>query len=823
MKKITLLAGAILFSFSAYSQVKEKEIVSKNAKGKAEFINFSETKINSDEKSVSDFLVMQFDSKKSGTAKSSGKSEFRVKPKNNRIENNLESKKYQQFYNGIKVEFGVQNVVAENGKLKTVNGRYVDVSNVATTAKLSEKEALSFALKNIGADSYMWENQTNESQKKTYYPKAELIIVEKDLLVENPTAVLAYKFDIYASKPLSRDYVYVDATTGEVVLIDPIIKHIQGIGSTRYSGQRTIETQLSGSQYRLRDYSRGSGIETYNLNNGTEIQFATDFFDNDNNWTAAEFNNSNKDNAALDAHWGAEKTYDYFLTKHNRNSYDGIGGVIRSYVHFYYSYENAFWDKADKVMKYGDGGSFFSPLTSLDVVGHEIGHGVCSESAELVYQQDPGAIDESLSDIWGAMIEFNTDPSKQTYLIGEEIKLSGGALRSMSNPKSQGQPDTYEGLNWVNPNCGTPTLANDYCGVHTNSGVMNHWFYILAEGKSGTNDKGYSYNVTGIGKDYASKIVYRAETVYFNATTNYFQARELTIQAANDIFGSNSPQAIATCQAWSAVGLGNTSCGNVSSRIAGNDVICATSNYQYNLDNIQNFPVTWSVSSNLDIISSSNTSITVKASNVSINGTAAITANVNGIITTREIWVGAPSSYTTAERVEFCTFNYTAKDYPGTNQGTIFSWQFVSATGNASANTFYSYGNFAWFTACPPFSITMKLTSTNACGTTEQYVEQHLNNDDEEINITAPVVNKYFIYPNPAKDLVNIDLIDQNNQPANDAIISGELFDLNGQSRSKVQLNDNKGTLSVKDLNKGVYILRININNQFESHQIIVE
>lgn len=840
MRKITLLAGVILITVTGYSQVKEKEITSKNLRGEAEFINFSETKINSDDKSVSDFLVKQFDSKKSGTAKNASKNaktEFRVKPENNRLENNLESKKYQQFYNGIKVEFGVQNVVAENGTLKTSNGRYVDVSTVPTTAKLSEKEALAFALRNVGAKSYMWESKENEdfikkeqgNKEASFYPKGELVIIQKDLYDENSAAILAYKFDVYALAPMSREYVYVDANTGEVVLKDAIIKHIQGIGSTRYSGQRTIETQQSGSVYRLRDYARGNGIETYNMNNAGNYATATDFTDNDNNWSAAEFNNGNKDNAALDAHWGAEKTYDYFLVKHGRNSYNGNGATLRNYVNAnlaainpnYTSNANAFWD--GQRMTYGIGSSYYDPFTSVDIVGHEIAHAVCSSTAGLTYAKDSGAINEALSDIWGAMIEYYADPAKQTYLLGEETTYWGGALRSMSNPKSYGQPDTYLGSNWYDQFACPPAANNDYCGVHTNSGVMNFWFYILAEGKAGTNDNGAGYNVFGIGKENAARIVYRAETVYFTSSTNYFQAREWTIQAAKDLFGANSTEAITACQAWAAVGVGSANCGTIPSKVLGAENICATSNYQYTAANPDNVPLTWSVSPNLQIISASNTAVIVSAINAAVNGTASITMNVNGLISTKEIWIGAPNTYYPAERVEFCNFVYRAQDYPGTTQGATYSWQYVSGTGNASASNFYSSGGYVQFTACPPFYIRMKLTSTNACGTTEEFVDQWLNNDDEEINISAPTSNKYFIYPNPAKDLVHIDLIDQNNQPANNGSISGELFDLTGQSKSKVQINDNKATFSVSGLNKGVYVLRINVNNQVESHQIIVE
>lgn len=547
-KKNIAFLGMFLISCSVFSQVKEKEIISKNSKGKAELINFIETKVNSDDKSVDAFLKKQYGSKNDV--------DFILDSKKNVTENKLASKKYQQLYKGLQVEFGVQNVVSENGNLKVISGRYIDISEINVIPKLTEKEALSFALKSIGAKSYMWENKSNEDFLKkeqndsnaTFYPKGELLVIERDIFGENPIPVLAYKFDIYALNPISRDYIYIDANNGDLLLNDPIMKDIQGIGNTRYSGQRPFETQQSGTQYKLRDYSRGSGIETYNMNKGTDYNSATDFIDNDNNWTSSEYNNINKDNAALDAHWGAEKTYDYFLLKHNRNSYNGSRAIIKNYVHFSNAYDNAYWD--GQRMTYGDGGSLFSPLTSVDVVGHEIGHGVCSYTANLIYSNESGAINEGLSDIWGAMVEYFAEPTKQTYLIGEEIKLGGGAIRSMINPKSYSQPDTYKGTNWY---LGT----GDNGGVHTNSGIMNHWFYILSEGKSGTNDIGNSYVVTGIGKEKSAKIVYRAESVYFTATTNYLQASALTIQAANDLYGVNSLEALTVENAWYAVGVRN--------------------------------------------------------------------------------------------------------------------------------------------------------------------------------------------------------------------------------------------------------------------------
>jgi bacillolysin len=559
-KNSTLLASAFLSACSVFAQVKESEIISKNWRGDAELISFNSTVTRADDASIKRFLKAQFNH--------DDQTVFREKRENSLTENRFSSQKYQQFYQGIQVEHGIQNVVSSNGLLTAISGRFVYIQDLSTLPSLNENQALSFALKTVGAKEYMWENKDNEAfikqeQKNpsaSYYPKGELVIVEKDLLEKHPVPTLAYKFSIYATAPLSRNLIYIDANTGETILVDPIIKHVAGTGDTRYSGQRSIQTQqTSATEFKLRDYTRGQGVETYNMKKSTNYFSAVDFTDNNNNWTAAEFNNAPKDNAALDAHWGAEQVYDYFLAKHARNSYDNNGATLKNYVHYSVAHENAYWD--GQVMTYGDGGSLFYPLTSLDVIAHEIGHAVCSSTCNLVYKGEPGAINEGLSDIWGAIVEYYAAPTKQAYLIGEDIKIGGGALRSMSNPKSLWQPNTYGGTYWVNPACGLPTNSNDYCGVHSNSGVINQWFYIVAEGKAGTNDLWNAYNVIGIGKEKAAKIIYRAEAVYFTSTTSYLQARNATIQAAKDLYGATSIEAVRVCQAWYAVGVGNNVCG----------------------------------------------------------------------------------------------------------------------------------------------------------------------------------------------------------------------------------------------------------------------
>lgn len=468
--------------------------------------------------------------------------------------------RYAQFYRNVPVEYGAYTVHSRNGQVQAMSGELKPVKGISTTPSLSASAALQKALTYVGAQTYMWQvpeqevwlKKEKQNSRATFKPKGELVIVENYLSTDKDRKhqpVLAWKFDVYAQQPLSRDYIYVDAHTGEVVHKDPIIKHAAASASaaTRYSGTQSITTDSYSGSYRLRDYSRGSGIETYNCKTGTSYNSASDFTDADNNWTSGEYNNSAKDNAALDAHWAAQMTYDYFLAKHNRNSYDNAGAKIKSYVHYDKNYENAFWNGS--VMTYGDGATRFDALTSLDVGAHEIGHAVCSYTANLVYSYESGALNEGLSDIWAAAVEHYAAPNKSIWLIGEDIDKQRPSLRSMIDPNAEGQPDTYKGTYWYSG-------SGDNGGVHTNSGVLNHWFYILSEGKSGTNDLGTSFSVNGIGIENAARVVYRMESVYLTANSGYSDARTYAIAAAEDLFGEGSNEVIQVTNAWNAVGVG---------------------------------------------------------------------------------------------------------------------------------------------------------------------------------------------------------------------------------------------------------------------------
>ncbi|WOB26930.1 MULTISPECIES: M4 family metallopeptidase [Xanthomonas] len=334
-----------------------------------------------------------------------------------------------------------------------------------------------------------------------------------------------------------------------------------GTGRSLYAGSVALSTTRCSSGYELTDLSRGGGA-TYNLRNSTSGN-GTLVTDADNAWGSGA--SSDTVTAAVDAHYGVALTWDYFRTTHARSGIANDGAGARSRVHYGSRFNNAFWQDSCFCMTFGDGdGSTFTPLVSVDVAGHEMTHGVTSRSARLVYSGESGGLNEATSDIMGSMVEYyaNNPAEPGNYLIGEKIipgNSSGTlALRYMFKPSLDGDsPDCYRsGIGSLN--------------VHYSSGVANHFYYLLAEGAvvpSGFG-AGTSYNVTptglvcngntaltAIGRAAASRIWYRALTVYMTSSSNYAAARRATLSAATDLYGGTSTQYRAVAAAWSAVSV----------------------------------------------------------------------------------------------------------------------------------------------------------------------------------------------------------------------------------------------------------------------------
>lgn len=465
--------------------------------------------------------------------------------------------RYKEYVNNVPVENSMIITHSNAGRIFSLNGDIFNAIPSAGTPTLAENAALTKALSIIGASKYKWENAAETAAMKeafhqpdfSYYPKGELVLVH-----ENGTDYsaanfhLAWKFNIYAEKPLSRAYYYIDAGNGKLLNKQDIIHTLDVVGTanTKFSGTQTMTSDNYGTatQYRLRETGRGNGISTFNLNNNTTYS-NTDFTNTSSTWNITGTNQ-----AATDAHWGAEKTYDYYQSVHSRNSIDGAGYNLLSYVHYDVNYVNAFWDGSR--MTYGDGqiSQGFFIMTALDVCGHEITHGLTSYTANLS-GGEADALNEGYSDIFGTTIEAYARPTQHDWLMGADITCTTAGvadhvgIRDMSNPNALGQPDTYHGTYW-----------DAAMEPHTNAGPLTYWYYLLCQGGSGTNDNGNAFTVSGITMAKARQIAFRALTVYETSGTTYADARTYSIQAATDLYGGCSPEVIATTNAWYAVGVG---------------------------------------------------------------------------------------------------------------------------------------------------------------------------------------------------------------------------------------------------------------------------
>ncbi|MFH8464853.1 M4 family metallopeptidase [Streptomyces sp. NPDC017991] len=349
----------------------------------------------------------------------------------------------------------------------------------------------------------------------------------------------------------SRLHVITDAGTGAKLHEFQDVK--TGTGNSQYSGTVTLNTTLSGSTYQLYDTTRG-GHKTYSLNNGTSGT-GTLMTDADDVWGTGS--GSNTQTAGVDAAYGAQTTWDFYKNTFGRSGIKNDGVAAYSRVHYSSAYVNAFWDDDCFCMTYGDGTSGTHALTSLDVAGHEMSHGVTSNTANLNYTGESGGLNEATSDIFGTGVEFYAANSNDVgdYLVGEEIDINGDGtpLRYMDEPdKDGGSSDSwYSGIGNLD--------------VHYSSGPANHMFYLLSEGSGSKVVNGVSYNsptsdgvaVAGIGRAAALQIWYKALTTYMTSTTNYAGARTAALNAATSLYGAGSTQYAGVANAFAGINVGS--------------------------------------------------------------------------------------------------------------------------------------------------------------------------------------------------------------------------------------------------------------------------
>ncbi len=372
-------------------------------------------------------------------------------------------------------------------------------------------------------------------------PKAELVearLVYVDRLypVVSGYLRLAYELEMLDEQAQNRELVYVDALTSQVLARTPLVMHatVPGTGESTYYGNVTFDVeQVSASHYELRDDLRGLEVTSV-TSSGIPVSPSPHF-------TASNYGRA----MAVDVFYGMNRFYDLLLDRFGWAGVDGNGEEFQATVDDgEHSFVNAYWNGT--IARFGGGDCHYQPLTTLDVVGHEFAHGITQRTSNLIYRGESGALNEGFSDIYGKALELIEQPDQFTWDLGNRFAASPYArkFRSMEDPTRHGNPRVYQGDLW-----------HDGAGVHTNSGPLGHWFYLLVEGGSGTNELGTSYNVLPIGVEDAFAIAFATNRNYLTEASTYTDAYQGSLLAAASLFGSSSPQYRNLEEAWAAIGL----------------------------------------------------------------------------------------------------------------------------------------------------------------------------------------------------------------------------------------------------------------------------
>jgi bacillolysin len=342
--------------------------------------------------------------------------------------------------------------------------------------------------------------------------------------------------DDYAARELM-----VDASSGAILRERDLVETVAAVGSgVGFAGHRRtlqIERRTDGS-YALHDLTRGhGGIRTYSAGGNQALPGKPVTSLSATSWDNA----GEAAGAAVDAHAFAAMTYDYLASVHHRKSIDGADGAIQVVVHWGHAVMNAFWDGHRAV--FGDGEGEGPLAAGLDVVAHEIFHGVTQATSGLVYAGESGALNESLSDVFGTFVELHAGSGNWT--IGESVTHT--PLRDLARPTRSGLPchmSQYVHL--------PSDPMHDMGGVHTNSTIPSHAAYLVAVG--GTNEVSHAH-VSGIGVTKTRAIWYRAATTYLSSHASFADFAAATHSAAQDLYGAGSTAVTSVDAAWHAVGV----------------------------------------------------------------------------------------------------------------------------------------------------------------------------------------------------------------------------------------------------------------------------
>ncbi|MGV2876027.1 M4 family metallopeptidase [Macrococcus capreoli] len=403
--------------------------------------------------------------------------------------------------------------VNDKNEVVHVNGE-LDLKEVkpTNTQKISKDEAINLAFKAAGVEQSKVKNIDNRDVVK----KADVVInADKNKLVYDVQL-------IYVTPQSANWHIQIDAETGDVIKKQNMLfdAATTGYGYGIDNKFKPLNIFQEGTAFYLADTTHTGNIETYDANNSQNVKLVQD---------TDKYFTTDRQKAAVDAHYYADIVYDYYKNVHHRDSYDGKGAPLYSVVHYGYNYNNAQWNGEAMLYGDGDGRTFTSLSGANDIIAHELTHAVTEHTAGLIYEHQPGAVNESMSDVFGYFV----DPD---FLMGEDVYTPGkpgDALRSFENPELYDQPSHMDDYQFL-PN----TEDGDFGGVHINSGIPNKAFYNT---------------VTKIGKSKSEQIYYRALTYYLTSTSNFKDTKEALIQSAQDLYGQAEADTIKA--AWDAVGV----------------------------------------------------------------------------------------------------------------------------------------------------------------------------------------------------------------------------------------------------------------------------
>ncbi|HEU4952017.1 MAG TPA: M4 family metallopeptidase [Holophagaceae bacterium] len=668
----------------------------------------------------------------------------------------------QQLYRGVKVWGGeaVAHMDRTGAMLPTTSALKGGIS-LDTTPSFRPDEVLAFAHQDLAPRGAYASKPTAELVVFPILVQVHVGTGQDATSYEYRPVRYALAYHIHtdlqngAGETKQTDYM-IDAHTGAILKKWSSLETAASVGTghSQYSGTVNINTNSTSSGYELRDMTRGTG-GTFGNNVVTNLNHATSgngtiYTDADNTWgdganyvEGSSTTAANGETAAVDAAYGIQATWDMYKNVLGRNGIDGNGKSTYLRVHYSNSYDNAFWDDTCFCMTFGDGSSF-TTLTSVDVAGHEMSHGVCANNGHggLNYSGESGGLNESNSDVMGTMVEFydfgggeasgaTTIPATGgNWTIGEQ--LSSSPLRYMYKPSLDGSsPDAY-----------TSSIGN--LDVHYSSGPGNREFYFLSQGSSSSSSSNYysSYlpgGMAGVGNDHAARIHYRALTTYYTSTETYAQARTAHINAATDLYGANSPEVAAVENSFAAINVGSpasntpntvtasitTPSGNVtiatgttqsfvgsgtdSSSSAtlsyawtfgdGSTATGASASHTYTNTGTTavTYTATLKVTDNTGVSSTATRSITV---NPAASGSNTVTASIT-----------TPSSNVTIASGTSQAFAGTGTD-SASGQTLTYSWAFGDGTTGSGASTSHTYTN----SGSTAVTYTATLTATDTTG-----------------------------------------------------------------------------------------------------------